>query len=179
MDDLPRFDALSYAWGDQRIPSETIRVNSRRFGIRIILGDALWFLLKTEAITTYLWIDAICINQADLDERASQVQLMKQIYSKAQTVRIWLDHDIPEVEVFFQKLAAGEEPYALLDINDGSLEGFRYVISQSWWLRLWVFQEVLLAKLAIMHCGPLMIPWDTMYRGIGSSANALLERPPS
>lgn len=41
----------------------------------------------------FLWIDAICINQADLDERNGQVRIMPEIYSKASCVIVWLGHD--------------------------------------------------------------------------------------
>lgn len=41
----------------------------------------------------FLWIDAICINQADLEERSAQVRIMPQIYSKADCVNVWLGDD--------------------------------------------------------------------------------------
>ena len=40
-----------------------------------------------------IWIDAVCINQSDLEERSQQVTMMRQIYSKATTVLIWLGED--------------------------------------------------------------------------------------
>lgn len=42
-----------------------------------------------------LWIDAICINQDDLDERSQQVRLMKNIYSTAGRVLVWLGEQQP------------------------------------------------------------------------------------
>ncbi|POS73835.1 hypothetical protein DHEL01_v207766 [Diaporthe helianthi] len=41
----------------------------------------------------FFWIDALCINQADLDERSAQVQIMPQIYTKASCVIVWLGDD--------------------------------------------------------------------------------------
>jgi hypothetical protein len=43
-----------------------------------------------------LWIDAICINQSDGDEEASQVRLMGAIYERADKVHIWLGPATPE-----------------------------------------------------------------------------------
>ena len=37
-----------------------------------------------------LWVDAICINQADNEEKAHQIPLMEQIYGNASRVLIWL-----------------------------------------------------------------------------------------
>lgn len=41
----------------------------------------------------FFWIDAICINQDDLEERSAQVAIMPQIYSKADCVIVWLGDD--------------------------------------------------------------------------------------
>lgn len=41
----------------------------------------------------FFWIDALCINQADLEERSAQVQIMPQIYTKASCVIVWLGDD--------------------------------------------------------------------------------------
>ena len=40
-----------------------------------------------------IWIDALCINQDDLHERANQVKLMGNIYGRAETVNIWLGEE--------------------------------------------------------------------------------------
>lgn len=51
----------------------------------------------------FLWIDAVCINQADLDERNSQVRIMPEIYSKASCVLVWLGHDKdPESQIMLR-----------------------------------------------------------------------------
>lgn len=44
------------------------------------------------------WVDAICINQSDLQERSAQVMLMPQIYGKADSVLVWLGSFKPMVE---------------------------------------------------------------------------------
>jgi hypothetical protein len=38
----------------------------------------------------FFWIDAICINQKDSDERGQQVQFMAKIYNQAHRVIVWL-----------------------------------------------------------------------------------------
>ena len=45
------------------------------------------------AVSGFFWVDAICINQNDLEERSAQVQVMPQIYSKASCVIVWLGDD--------------------------------------------------------------------------------------
>ena len=40
-----------------------------------------------------VWIDAICINQTDIEERSQQVEMMGLIYSKAVRNLIWLGEE--------------------------------------------------------------------------------------
>ena len=82
--DRPKFDALSYMWGDGK-PERNITVNGGNYSVRQNLWDALHYLRK-HALNTDYWIDAICINQRDADERNRQVRIMHHIYSRAQTV---------------------------------------------------------------------------------------------
>lgn len=47
-----------------------------------------------------LWVDAICINQDDEDERTSQILLMGEIYSIAHQVIVWLGDYEEDLECF-------------------------------------------------------------------------------
>ena len=82
------FDALSYAWGDTSV-TETIIVSGKPFRATTNLVACLK-QLATRPGETGLWVDAICINQNDVDERNLQVQRMKNIYQTAQSVIAWL-----------------------------------------------------------------------------------------
>ncbi|KAK4460584.1 heterokaryon incompatibility protein-domain-containing protein [Cladorrhinum samala] len=88
--DTPAYEALSYCWGsgaaDNRVQ---IQCNSLPFQATTNLADALRRLRLPDRPRT-LWIDAICINQDDLAERAEQVGNMRDIYASAARVVIWL-----------------------------------------------------------------------------------------
>ncbi|KAH8790487.1 hypothetical protein F5882DRAFT_259312, partial [Hyaloscypha sp. PMI_1271] len=73
MGSAPTYYALSYAWGSAEA-YENILVNNTH-------------LPRTRS---YIWVDAICINQHNLSERGAQVLLMTKIYSDATMVAIWL-----------------------------------------------------------------------------------------
>ena len=45
---------------------------------------------NVNALRTWVWLDALCINQTDVEERATQVKMMRRIYEQAATVKIWL-----------------------------------------------------------------------------------------
>ncbi|RDW87503.1 hypothetical protein BP5796_03197 [Coleophoma crateriformis] len=93
LNQLPVFEALSYTWGLPK-PVRPIALNGKRFEI----GENLWHALANlRSVTTdrNLWIDALCINQGDspeaLQERSIQVkEMMRTIYSRAETVLVWL-----------------------------------------------------------------------------------------
>ncbi|KAF4452663.1 hypothetical protein F53441_4531 [Fusarium austroafricanum] len=81
LDDKPKYAALSYLWGDpQNYGAVTIEGNTVR--IPDNLASAFLYILSDEAFRSqqhvkYIWADAICINQKDLDERSQQVKLMR------------------------------------------------------------------------------------------------------
>jgi len=86
--DPPPYTALSYTWGPKVKPN-SIELNKVSFPV----GHNLWAFLEEmrlqERFCMY-WIDAICIEQESLSERNHQVQMMRQIYSNAKSVSIWL-----------------------------------------------------------------------------------------
>lgn len=101
IDTQPRFlwgeyETLSYAWGSPSEPSHDILVNGQRYLVR----QNLYHVLSQFAISSRyasgvrLWVDAICINQDDGLERATQVKRMKQIYSTAMRTIVWLGKDL-------------------------------------------------------------------------------------
>ncbi|KAG5761556.1 hypothetical protein H9Q72_010327 [Fusarium xylarioides] len=87
----PVYEALSYCWGDNSQLQE-IKCHKEPFQVTENLFSALQHLRNDHDERT-LWIDAICINQDDLEERQSQVKLMKEIYTKSERVVIWLGPD--------------------------------------------------------------------------------------
>ncbi|KAK4560660.1 hypothetical protein LTR86_005238 [Recurvomyces mirabilis] len=82
------YEALSYCWGSE-IKDHIIRCNEHPFPVTANLYLAL-LRLRHETWARYLWVDAICINQADAVERAMQVSNMLLIYKKASEVIVWL-----------------------------------------------------------------------------------------
>jgi len=81
---VARYDALSYTWR-RASKIEAITMCGRAgFAVTANLYAALKRLRQHKVRT--VWIDAICVNQADFKERSAQVQLMKAIYSYAATV---------------------------------------------------------------------------------------------
>src|SRR2546423_4768210 len=85
------YSALSYTWGE-RVFSKTLVVNECT---RIYITENLNFALRRLRLAGILtlWVDAICINQQDVQERAQQIRLMGRIFSQAKRVLVWTGLD--------------------------------------------------------------------------------------
>lgn len=79
--EAPEFRAVSYAWGDEQCRSLTI--NDQTASVRENCYHALWQIRPHWPDETYIWLDAICINQENLQEKSAQVLRMPHIYSRA------------------------------------------------------------------------------------------------
>ena len=81
------YTAISYMWG-RRDADQVIELDKASFSVT----ENLWTCLRkfrNHRDDNNFWVDAICINQEDSDERSSQVSQMGTIYAKAQEVVIW------------------------------------------------------------------------------------------
>ncbi|EUC46971.1 hypothetical protein COCMIDRAFT_45858, partial [Bipolaris oryzae ATCC 44560] len=87
LDQHPSYRALSYVWGDKS-DTRHILVNGRTFEVTRNLFEALNSIVESESFV--IWIDAICINQADDEEKGWQVALMGDIYRQTSEVIAWL-----------------------------------------------------------------------------------------
>jgi hypothetical protein len=95
LNNLPKYDALSYTWGDNHL-SNSILCEGRTLHVTKNLFQALSHLRKSAFriwSRHFFWIDAICINQTNLPERNAQVRLMADIYCKASKVIVWLGEE--------------------------------------------------------------------------------------
>ncbi|KAI9770768.1 MAG: hypothetical protein M1840_003018 [Geoglossum simile] len=150
LDHCPPFVALSYLWGN---PEDTnaAKVNGVDFRITKNLEAALQQLrldMHMEKNYILIFADAICINQKDKQERKYQVGLMGKIYNKAEEVVAWLG-DSPPTDVDFKAVYlieswADKEFDEELDIEEITSRG----TYKSFWSRLWILQEIVLARKA-------------------------------
>ncbi|KAI1755452.1 heterokaryon incompatibility protein-domain-containing protein [Xylaria castorea] len=101
LDEGPRYDALSYCWGDPKA-TQPITLDGHPLNVTAELERALRHLRVLDENRT-LWIDALCINQNDAIERNHQVADMFHIYQTAQRVRIWIGRESEEYDSNFGK----------------------------------------------------------------------------
>lgn len=166
--DNPDYEALSYQWGTST-GDRTIHVNNYPMLVTTNLEAALrQFRSVSDRETPYLWADAICINQRNVQEQNWQVTLMRDIYSNASNVRIWLgtaDESSPLAFSLLRRIFGGEfdeeRSHMAISDTDTSSEQRLAVLAEffrnPYWSRRWIIQEIRLAKRRTLHCGWLAL----------------------
>ena len=219
LSDEVEFAALSYEWGPIDRGYE-ILLGGKKFRVRKNLKQCLLHL-RHRQLSICFWIDAICVNQADLAERGQQVALMGAIYGNAMLVVAWLGAEpapcndrlttmlnwrmaqwLEEFVSAAQKCSTTvqalaqpafletssiapellREQWAYLATVKGCLKKFEFdrgdptevleawnfildIVFRSYWSRIWILQEVLLAKRLLLCFGRQVIP-ATSFRSL-------------
>jgi hypothetical protein len=153
----PSYIALSYMWGSNERYAD-IELN----GVLFPVGLTLWtFLNRMRLNASYqkFWIDAICINQKDVNERNHQVKMMQHIYSSAESVSIWLgesraDKLLDKAMAIISKL---EKNPKRKHWTPRQIEAVTAFCNHAYWNRVWIIQEVALARRVTVHCGPVSV----------------------
>ncbi|KAL6849866.1 hypothetical protein ACO1O0_009411 [Amphichorda felina] len=197
-EDLPwRFDwgdyaALSYSWGPPE-PRRHILLNGNEFAVTPNLWDALFQLRRCQRIQQgfKLWIDAICINQGDVDERSHQVGRMRDIYALAWQVVVWLgpeadDSDLamitlrwiaslvranPSMTTFYrEKKQIDVRPFFIKwatyesPLRKEVNKALFHLFTRRYWRRMWILQEVAMARAdSPVLCGTRSLVWHDLY----------------
>jgi hypothetical protein len=153
-DDMPAWKALSYRWGDDE-PNFVIHLNDAAIPIRKNLHKIMT-QMATEERRYWIFIDALCINQENEAEKPGQVQLMGELYRQADEVVTWVVYE-PEDDQEDGAEGPTYDPYQSPSVWRAQLEDA--VFQNSYWSRLWIVQEVLLAKALIVRMGATEIDW--------------------
>lgn len=176
LNEHPDFETVSYVWGD-RTGEETIDVSGDSIQVTKNLHAGLLRLRHSTTERT-LWIDQICINQWDLQEKAAQVALMRDIYKQCTRCVTWmgeLSRDGIEVPIrdaeavfdFLSQVAAVATvplnglPILFQDSDEGLAArvafGHFSMYGNPWWSRIWTVQEAIIPSSGVLVWGPLSI----------------------
>lgn len=183
LEDPGSFAAVSYVWGEP-ILSECLLVNGKQLLVTKNLLDALESIENhhdkekhPQSLRLPIWADQLCINQKNNEERSLQVELMADIYSNAERVYIRLGkssvaHDVVHIiNYLIPKIRHDMEKYGVYDdiprlsrdeieeYNKLNWTAMREMTSSVWFQRMWVIQEVGLAKNPIVLFGDCYFDW--------------------
>ena len=191
-----KYEAVSYTWGESK-DTETVNINGNLVDIRQNLWNFLINLRRQDHFRReydraeekrfgkhrchrgqirprLLWADLICINQADLTEKAQQVQMMGRIFKTAQKVLVWLgpaadnsDEVFDEVEDYATCRDHGYawptsyiRPWWEGPPPEEQILSLLAIFQKPYWKRMWIIQEILVAKTVVVHCGQFALEWS-------------------
>ncbi|KAH7074527.1 heterokaryon incompatibility protein-domain-containing protein, partial [Paraphoma chrysanthemicola] len=160
IEDTPTYDALSYMWGHGSHTGR-IMLDDEVFPVTTSLENALRHVRLNDSVRC-LWADAVCINQGDIKERWNQVHLMKEIYSRSATVRVWIDVELPREDPVVHRLFTLQVQSSFDQLGDdpGFWEPLVPLIRNPYWDRVWIQQELAFAQKLEFHCRSVTIPGD-------------------
>jgi Heterokaryon incompatibility protein (HET) len=177
-----QYNALSYIWGDTKRP-HILQTPNGVIPITVSLYSALQRLrLKGQPIT--LWVDAVCINQDDSEEKSQQVRLMPRIFRSAYSVIADLGEEDDQSHLAMETLLqikmrdARELPEWLAPVplvwggkcippaGDSAWAAIDALFSRPWFRRAWVIQEFVAARSVRFICGERSVDWNDLLRAI-------------
>lgn len=167
LESRPDYECLSYTWGTSTDES-SILIDNITVAIRRNLYSFLHKLRSPHDSRT-VWVDAICISQSDLDEKAQQVAMIGRIFNQAARVSIWLGESAEDSDILFQA-TSGDRPFwrrALGTQPSSAVIKQRVTIwnaflARPYWRRTWIVQEVICAKAITVHCGADHAEWESL-----------------
>jgi hypothetical protein len=172
------YACVSYVWGDATV-TKPIRVDDEELQITLNLFDFLHHIRHLQD-TIILWVDSICMNQNNAEEKSHQVKLMGEIYSRCSIVHVWLGRPQAPIRTdpfqLIRHFAEGKHYHELpgysRDCKNRWMfdqakfvdlwEAFLLVADSPWWTRAWTVQEIVLPSRSIMWCGTWNTPYDTI-----------------
>lgn len=153
---LPSYSALSYCWG---AADQTREISLNGLSLRVTKNlEAALRQLRRKDEGVLLWVDALCINQSDDQEKAEQVGKMGQIFQRAASVVAWIGPQQEDSDLAMDWVArAGDHTLDLedpmhekhLDLKTALLRLF----DLPYWSRIWIVQELVRARTLVYQCG--------------------------
>lgn len=167
--DYLSFATVSYAWGEVT-RNKTIDLDGEPFAVLDSTYPLLEAICDNANLKSYarFWIDSICINSDDEEERASQVQLMGQLYESSYITIVWLgpgDIESDQGMEFFLTLCRRRDELVEVwekrqsrempsDLNIAEKwRVLRDLLQRPWWRRVWTIQEFILPRRLVFFCG--------------------------
>ena len=176
LDEKPTYEALSYEWGSSKSQTLPIKLDGH---VRQVQENLYYQRLNDHTRT--LWIDAICINQADTLERNQQVAQMGSIYSLASRVVAWIGREesqgfavpgtsakdavefLKDLNIGFVtgtlssdgRLTSRGREVSLPEVTILKIKALSALSTRSYWTRLWIIQELTLPSEVVVQCGSI------------------------
>lgn len=136
------YEALSYVWGDEKNPESITIIDDRNGCGELAVSQNLFTALlhlRDREIPRTIWVDAVCINQADKKEKKHQIQFMAAIYAKASRVIVWLGEAQADGDQALEAIrVAAENSMSVLKTRQLEEQAIQQLLERPWFHRIWV-----------------------------------------
>ncbi|KAI0147063.1 heterokaryon incompatibility protein-domain-containing protein [Xylariaceae sp. FL1272] len=162
-----QFLALSYVWGPHE-PTISAMIGGRPVEVVPSVIQAIQHIQALPGMEGQrIWIDALCINQKDDTEKSTQVDVMGDIYRKADRVLMWLGQEADNSHQAMELLRSFahvdqlrlEEFFDRTKSDVTSWNALEKLFQREYWGRVWILQEIVLSKSTQIVCGMETAPW--------------------
>ena len=178
----PQYEAVSYCWGDP-VNKSQIRFDGEEKLLSIPSNlNAFLLCMRAKGPKRTLWMDAVCIDQTNNEEKSQQVLLMRDIYRKATRTFIWLGVEsenstagLDLATTLYEASQSGAKkdgakqswwPTAnhdqLTTVPRKTWKAFFDLLNRPWFTRAWVVQEVVVSSNLWVVCGNKVIHWSVL-----------------
>jgi hypothetical protein len=176
MESNPSYHAISYAWAHGPQDDRTIICN----GMRLLVKGNVYDILQ-HCSSFYkpqvIWIDTVCIDQANPKEKTIQVRKMQEIYSRAAHVLVCLGSEAADLanslilELRNMHQQFGDTIFARHVVDflkrqktdiylRARIRALRDLAYHPWFRRVWVVQEVVVARQVTVCYSRHGVPWS-------------------
>lgn len=184
IDDIPEYTAISYTWGeDDRSSDRTVLINARRVSVGKNCDESLRQARRYDG-PKYCWIDGICINQTTDNgnhEKNHQVRIMGDIYRNASHVLACVGPCDKTSHSLFSMVERPVWPrgffahahkwswewlwvvYGLGPVDFTFLLMYSQFLKRDYFHRVWILQELFLARRVTMSCGSHFVTAEDLY----------------
>jgi Heterokaryon incompatibility protein (HET) len=192
LDESLVYNALSYVWGNTKV-CKRILLDGCSFPVTTNLYAGL-YRLRDRVQPRVFWIDAICIDQENDEERSEQVRQMRRVYECAETVVIWLGNvkelseELGRIKTLLETLVEDAEQtryfddmekdsdtafgirqrfwYKFSEVVDRRkiLPCLRFLYNNCYWSRVWTLQEFVLGRRILVRYGNSSMDFQVLER---------------
>jgi hypothetical protein len=144
------YEALSYVWGDSHKP-QSIIIDNQKLAITQNLYTGLLHLRDHE-LPRIVWVDAICIDQANKKEKGHQIQIMAAIYAKASRVIVWLGEAQDDSDRALELIRDACEKSAVPSNIELFKQAVLKLLKRPWFHRVWVRNQNCIMSVGVTKC---------------------------
>ncbi|KAK4500009.1 hypothetical protein PRZ48_008195 [Zasmidium cellare] len=188
LDAVRPFFAISYTWGEPR--TRILWIDGKPYNVRLNCHYVLWQARRHHP-GSFVWVDSICIDQENLEEKGCQVRIMAEIYAAAKCVLVGVGQEEDGSELIAKftaevsrmgdrapqmkrirkwKLPTSQGDWPAWEASVDSIDrelmfrAYPQFAQRPYWNRLWIVQEIAAARSIEILCGEVVISWNALIK---------------